>query len=160
MVGWGSAGTGEGGGRGVDSRAAEGEFAFVGGSMSAAWGVVCGVCGEGWGSVGVCCTAVWERRWMWRWRGEVRDRSGPESGFYAIFQQHHGVGVEQTVVERDGGGGATTGLQELQFFSHDDHDSVAWLLNDPTLLGGTDHQLHQKTKDMAVDNGVTAMPQR
>jgi hypothetical protein len=51
-------------------------------------------------------------------------------GFPGMWHQHHQQPEEEE--PSVAGGGAAAGLQEFQFFGHDDdHDSVAWLFNDP-----------------------------
>uniref|UniRef100_A0A0E0IWG6 CCT domain-containing protein n=1 Tax=Oryza nivara TaxID=4536 RepID=A0A0E0IWG6_ORYNI len=126
--------------------------------MSAASGAACGVCG---GGVGECGCLLHQRRGGGGGGGGGGVRCGIAAdlnrGFPAIFQ---GVGVEETAVEGDGGAQPAAGLQEFQFFGHDDHDSVAWLFNDPAPPGGTDHQLHRQTAPMAVGNGAAAAQQR
>jgi hypothetical protein len=51
---------------------------------------------------------------------------------------------EPAVVDVAGGGGAAAvGLQEFQFFGQEDQESVAWLFNDHTPVGGEDHLQHR-----------------
>lgn len=74
-------------------------------------------------------------------------------GFPGMWQQ-----VEEEPGPGVGGGGgaaAAAGLQEFQFFGHDeDHESVTWLFNDPA------PHLHRGPAATAVGNGVAEAEQR
>ncbi|KAL5225226.1 hypothetical protein ABZP36_011865 [Zizania latifolia] len=123
--------------------------------MSAASGAACRVCG---GGVAECGCLLLRHGGGGGARCGIADLN---RGFPAIFGQHQAA--EEPAVVEGGGGGAAAGLQEFQFFGHDDHESVAWLFNDPAPPGGTDHQLHRPPSSaMAVGNGATAtaQPQR
>ncbi|KAG8092552.1 hypothetical protein GUJ93_ZPchr0012g18947 [Zizania palustris] len=126
--------------------------------MSAASGAACRVCGGGVAECG--CLMLRHGGGGGGARCGIADLN---RGFPAIFGQHQAAAEEPAVVEAGGGGGAAAGLQEFQFFGHDDHESVAWLFNDPAPPGGTDHQLHRPPSSaMAIGNGATAtaQPQR
>ncbi|OEL23498.1 hypothetical protein BAE44_0015483 [Dichanthelium oligosanthes] len=67
----------------------------------------------------------------------------------------HQAEEEPGVVVGGGGAAAAAGLQEFQFFGHDeDHDSVTWLFNDPA------PHLHRGPAAAAVGNGVAEAEQR
>ncbi|PUZ40124.1 hypothetical protein GQ55_9G400500 [Panicum hallii var. hallii] len=64
--------------------------------------------------------------------------------WHQAAEEEHGHGI---VV--GGGAAAAAGLQEFQFFGHDeDHESVTWLFNDPA------PHLHRGPAAAAVGNGV------
>nr|ASZ80054.1 COLH [Phyllostachys edulis] len=113
--------------------------------MSAASGAACRVCGGG-GGVGDCACLL--QRHGGGGGGARCGVADLNRGFApAIFQAEEPLAVV---------GGAAAGLHEFQFFGHDDHESVAWLFNDPSPAGG-DHHLHRPS---AAGNGVAPEQQR
>ncbi|CAN6288788.1 unnamed protein product, partial [Urochloa humidicola] len=72
-------------------------------------------------------------------------------GFPGMWQQEEAEDQSSgVVVGGGGGGGAAAGLQEFQFFGHDeDHESVTWLFNDPA-----PHLQRGPAAAAAVGNGV------
>uniref|UniRef100_A0A0D9XMF4 CCT domain-containing protein n=1 Tax=Leersia perrieri TaxID=77586 RepID=A0A0D9XMF4_9ORYZ len=132
---------------------------------SAASGAACGVCG----GVGECGCLLMQRH-----GGGVGVGGGGGGGIrcwiaadlnrgfpLAMFQGEEEMTT--AVVEEDVHGEAAAaggGLQEFQFFGHDvDHDSVAWLFNDPAPPGGTDHQLNHGRSSPAAAAAVAAQRQ-
>ncbi|XP_062201573.1 transcription factor GHD7-like [Phragmites australis] len=109
--------------------------------MSASSGAACRVCGGG-GGVGECAC---------HGNGVGGARCGVAVAdlnrvFPGMWQQAE---EELGVVGSGGAAAAAVGLQEFQFFGHDeDHDSVTWLFQDP------EPHLHRGLAPAAVGNGV------
>ncbi|CAN6300147.1 unnamed protein product [Urochloa humidicola] len=73
-------------------------------------------------------------------------------GFPGMWQQAEAEESSGGVVVSGGGAAAAAGLQEFQFFGHDeDHESVTWLFNDPA-----PHLQRGPAAAAAVGNGVVA----
>ncbi|CAN6305881.1 unnamed protein product [Urochloa humidicola] len=73
-------------------------------------------------------------------------------GFPGMWQQAEAEESSGGVVVSGGGAAAAAGLQEFQFFGHDeDHESVTWLFNDPA-----PHLQRGPAAAAAIGNGVVA----
>lgn len=116
--------------------------------MSAsASGAACRVCG---GGVGECAC-----------HGHGHGIGGARCGGVAVADLNRGFpgmwhqAEEEPGVVGGGGAAAAAGLQEFQFFGHDDdHESVTWLFNDPA------PHLHRGPAPAAVGNGEADAEQR
>lgn len=116
--------------------------------MSAsASGAACRVCG---GGVGECAC-----------HGHGHGIGGARCGGVAVADLNRGFpgmwhqAEEEPGVVVGGGAAAAAGLQEFQFFGHDDdHESVTWLFNDPA------PHLHRGPAPAAVGNGEADAEQR
>uniref|UniRef100_A0ACD5U4X7 Uncharacterized protein n=1 Tax=Avena sativa TaxID=4498 RepID=A0ACD5U4X7_AVESA len=104
--------------------------------MSAASGAACRVCG---GGVEDCSCLLQRGRGAAGLRCGVADLNrGFPSGMFVQAAE------EPAVVDvASGGGAAAVGLQEFQFFGQEDQESVAWLFNDHTPVGGEDRLQHR-----------------
>ncbi|CAN6283940.1 unnamed protein product [Urochloa humidicola] len=112
--------------------------------MSAS-GAACRVCG---GGVGECACHGHGIGGSGRCGGvAVADLN---RGFPGMWQQADEESSGVVVVGGGGGAAAAAGLQEFQFFGHDeDHESVTWLFNDPA-----PHLQRGPAAAAAVGNGV------